>query len=43
MGGVKDENGATVFVIHGNCPLHGFEEAVQRPPTVTERADRSEA
>lgn len=23
MGGVKDENGETVFVINHDCPLHG--------------------
>ena len=23
LGGVKDESGETVFVINGDCPLHG--------------------
>lgn len=23
MGGVKDDNGQTVFVISGDCPVHG--------------------
>lgn len=23
LGGVKDESGATVFVVNGDCPLHG--------------------
>ena len=26
MGGVKDEQGRTVFVISGDCPLHGIVE-----------------
>lgn len=26
MGGVKDDNGQTVFVISGDCPLHGIAE-----------------
>lgn len=26
MGGVKDENGETIFVRSGDCPLHGFSE-----------------
>lgn len=24
MGGVKDDEGNTIFVINGDCPLHGF-------------------
>lgn len=26
MGGVTDEDGSTVFVMAGDCPLHGFDD-----------------
>lgn len=30
LGGAKNEHGETLFVINGNCPLHGREAAGER-------------